>query len=174
MTSRTHDAIAFASLVTVAAFVPIPQMNVLSIICVIVACDIGALIPDMDTAGNRLWELLQHSPMEVFVLNTGRVGGDEKVSGSKKVKIPHSSAVVKAIAEGTIQWTKDADFGYEVATLVPDFPKEDLDILQPRRLYEAQGRMDEYRQLVKKIKEDRVAYMAKWKGLRQEIVDAVR
>ena len=58
MTSRTHDAIAFASLVTVAAFVPIPQMNVLSIICVIVACDIGALIPDMDTAGNRLWELL--------------------------------------------------------------------------------------------------------------------
>jgi len=124
--------------------------------------------------GNRLWELLQHSPMEVFVLNTGRVGGDEKVSGSKKVKIPHSSAVVKAIAEGTIQWTKDADFGYEVATLVSDFPKEDLDILQPRRLYETQGRMDEYRQLVKKIKEDRVAYMAKWKGLRQEIVDAVR
>lgn len=124
--------------------------------------------------GNRLWELLQKSPMEVFVLNTGRVGGDEKVAGSKKVKIPHSSAVVKAIAEGTIQWTKDADFGYEVATMVPEFPKEDLDILQPKKLYEAQGRMDEYRQLVKKIKEDRVAYMAKWKGLRQEIVDAIR
>ena len=124
--------------------------------------------------GNRLQELLQKSPMEVFVLNTGRVGGDEKQAGSKKVKIPHSSAIVKAIAEGTIQWTKDEDFGYEVATSVPDFPKEDLDLLQPRRLYEAQGRLDEYRQLVKKVKEDRIAYMAKWKGLRPEILDAVK
>lgn len=58
MTSRTHDAIAFASLITVAAFVPIPHINLLTAISAIVAADIGALIPDMDTAGNRLWELL--------------------------------------------------------------------------------------------------------------------
>lgn len=58
MTSRTHDAVAFASLVTVAAFVPMPHINLLTALCVVVAADIGALIPDMDTAGNRLWELL--------------------------------------------------------------------------------------------------------------------
>jgi len=58
MTSRTHDAIAFASLVTIAAFVPVPPMSILTALCVIVATDIGAAIPDMDTAGNRLWEML--------------------------------------------------------------------------------------------------------------------
>ena len=58
MTSRTHDAIAFASLLTVAAFVPVPPLNLLTAIGAIIACDIGAAIPDMDTAGNRLWEML--------------------------------------------------------------------------------------------------------------------
>ncbi|MCC6673288.1 MAG: phosphoenolpyruvate carboxykinase [Planctomycetes bacterium] len=124
--------------------------------------------------GNRLWELLQHSPMQVFLLNTGRVGGGDQHTGSKKVKIPHSSAVVKAIAEGTIRWTTDPDFGYEVATHVPDFPEADLDILQPRLLYEGQERMDEYRELVKKIKADRAAYMQRWAGLRPEIAAAIR
>jgi phosphoenolpyruvate carboxykinase (ATP) len=123
--------------------------------------------------GNRLWELLQHSPMQVFVLNTGRVGGDDKHRGSKKVKIPHSSAIVKAIAEGTIQWEQDPDFHYEVAKSVPDFPKEDLDLLQPSKLYEAQGRADEYRQLVQKVKEDRAVYMKKWTGLKPSIVASV-
>jgi len=58
MTSRTHDAIAFASLVTVAGLVPVPALNVLTVIGAVIACDIGAAIPDMDTAGNQLWELL--------------------------------------------------------------------------------------------------------------------
>ena len=124
--------------------------------------------------GNRMRELLDTCPMQVFLLNTGRVGGGEQHPGSKKVKIPHSSAVVKAIAEGTIEWARDPDFGYEVATYVPDFPEEDHDLLQPRLLYQAQHRMDEYRDLVKKVKADRAAYMQKWKGLRPEIVAAIQ
>jgi len=58
MTSRTHDAFAFASLVTVAALVPLPPMSLLTAIGAVIASDIGAAIPDMDTAGNRLWEML--------------------------------------------------------------------------------------------------------------------
>ena len=123
--------------------------------------------------GNRLWELLRASPMQVFLMNTGRVGGGEDRAGSKKVKIPHSSAVVKAIAEDTITWTKDPEFGYEVAESVPDFPDADSDLLQPRKLYESGNRMDEYRRLVSQIKSDRIAYMAKWPGLRPEIAKAV-
>ena len=123
--------------------------------------------------GNRLWELLQESPMQVFLLNTGRVGGADGVDGSKKVKIPHSSAIVKGIAEGTIQWEADPDFGYEVATSVPGIETEDLDILQPRKLYEATGRSDEYREIVAQIKQDRATFMAKWPQLRAEVSDAI-
>ena len=123
--------------------------------------------------GNRLADLINSMDYEfgVYVLNTGRVGGTEAQEGSKKVKIPHSSAIVKAIAEDTIEWEDDPEFGYLVATSVPDF--DDPELLQPRKLYEAQGRSDEYRQMVDGLKADRREYMAKLPALRPEIVESL-
>jgi phosphoenolpyruvate carboxykinase (ATP) len=121
--------------------------------------------------GNRMLELMKESPMDVYLMNTGAIGGDGKQEGSKKVKIQHSSAVVKAIAEGTIKWEKDPDFGYLVATEVPGI--DDLDYLQPKKMYERQGRLDEYNQLVAKYNSDRREYLRKWKGLSEEIVNAI-
>ncbi|MHC5063201.1 MAG: phosphoenolpyruvate carboxykinase [Planctomycetota bacterium] len=123
--------------------------------------------------GNRLFELLKASPMPVYVLNTGRVGGGEGVEGSKKVKIPHSSAIVKGIAEDSISWAEDPDFGYQVAAMVPGIDDEDADLLQPRKLYEAQSRLDEYAQIVDQIKADRATFLAKWPGLEPSIVSSV-
>ena len=96
--------------------------------------------------GNRMLELLDSHEMQVFVLNTGRVGGGDGHEGSKKVKIPHSSAIVQGIVEDTITWTQDPSFGYEVASSVPGI--DDMEILQPRLLYQRQGRMDEYDAMV--------------------------
>jgi len=121
--------------------------------------------------GNRMLELMKDSPMEVYLMNTGAIGGDGKQEGSKKVKIQHSSAVVKAIAEGTIKWEKDPDFGYLVATEVPGI--DDPDYLQPKKMYERQGRSDEYQSLVTKYNDDRRTYLRKWKGLSEEIVNAI-
>jgi hypothetical protein len=80
--------------------------------------------------GNRFLELLESYPIEVFLLNTGWIGGGDNDPQAKKVKIPHSSAVVKGIAEGTISWTLDPDFGYQVATSVPGIVAEDEDLLR--------------------------------------------
>ena len=121
--------------------------------------------------GNRFLELLKGSPMEVYLMNTGRIGGTEKDERSKKVKIQHSSAIVKAIAEGTIKWTKDPDFGYLIATEVPGV--DDRDYLQPKQMYQRQGRLDEYNELVGKYNNDRREYLRKWKGLADEIVKAI-
>ncbi|HEV7921575.1 MAG TPA: phosphoenolpyruvate carboxykinase [Thermoanaerobaculia bacterium] len=121
--------------------------------------------------GNRMLELMKDNPMDVYLMNTGAIGGDGKQEGSKKVKIQHSSAVVKAIAEGTIKWEKDPDFGYLVATEVPGI--DDPDYLQPKKMYQRQGRLDEYNQLVAKYNDDRRAYLRKWKGLSEEIVNAI-
>jgi len=124
--------------------------------------------------GNRLAELIESMDYEfgVYVMSTGRVGGGEDVAGSKKVKIPHSSAVVKAIAEDTIEWTEDPDFGYLVAASVPGF--DDPELLQPRKLYEAQGRQEEYERLVATLKTERVDYMKTHEGLEPGIVAALR
>jgi phosphoenolpyruvate carboxykinase (ATP) len=123
--------------------------------------------------GNRFWELLESSPMEVYLMNTGRVGGTDGDDRSKKVRIHHSSAIVKAIAEGTIEWESDPDFGYLVASRVPEMDGEDLEILQPRRLYERQGRADEYSRIVERLKGERREYMGKWEGLNPEIARAI-
>jgi phosphoenolpyruvate carboxykinase (ATP) len=127
-----------------------------------------------DLQGNRFLELLEEHPLEVYLMNTGRVGGPEDDERSKKVKIKHSSAIVKAIAEGTIEWERDDDFGYLVAARVPGVDTDDVDILQPRRLYEASGRTADYRSLVERFKAERSEFLGKFPSLSEEIVSAVR
>jgi phosphoenolpyruvate carboxykinase (ATP) len=120
-----------------------------------------------DQQGNRIEELLGKIDMKVFLMNTGRVGGPEANADSKKVKIPHSSACVKGIAEGTIKWEQDPDFGYMVASEVPNL--EDIEIVQPRRLYERTGRIDEYNEMVSKLKSERLEYFKKYPKLDPKI-----
>ena len=124
--------------------------------------------------GNRMLELMDTCDLDVFIMNTGRVGGPDDDDRSKKVKIPHSSNIVKGVAEGTIEWTEDPDFGYQVAVSVPGFDESDTDILQPRKLYEAQGRMDEYNAMVQKLKTERVAHLQTFPGLDPKIIDAIK
>jgi phosphoenolpyruvate carboxykinase (ATP) len=107
----------------------------------------------------------------VYLLNTGRVGGGEDDERSKKVRIKHSSAIVKGIAEGTIEWERDPDFGYLVAAALPGI--DDDEVLQPRRLYERTGRMDEYDAHVKRLKRERAEFLAGFPSLSDEIVAAV-
>jgi phosphoenolpyruvate carboxykinase (ATP) len=121
--------------------------------------------------GNRIHDLLDSHPMEVYLLNTGRVGGKADDERSKKVTIPHSSAIVKAIAEQTIKWDEDSDFGYEVAADVPGI--DDPELLQPRRLYERHGRVDEYGRFVERLKHERTETLARYPDLGEEIVRAV-
>src|SRR4051812_673184 len=124
-----------------------------------------------DLQGNRFLELLAENPLEVYVLNTGRVGGPDGDERSRKVRIKHSSAIVKGIAEGTIEWERDPDFGYLVASAVPGI--DELDVLQPRRLYAEQGREDEYRSLVERFKAERAEFLQGFPSLSDEIVAAV-
>jgi phosphoenolpyruvate carboxykinase (ATP) len=126
-----------------------------------------------DLQGNRFLELLEQHPLEVYLLNTGSVGGRMGVEGAKKVRIPHSSAIVKGIAEGAISWEHDPDFGYLIATGVPGIDVSDRDVLQPRRLYEAQGRLDQYDALVERFKAERTEFLRGFASLSDEIVAAV-
>jgi phosphoenolpyruvate carboxykinase (ATP) len=127
---------------------------------------------DMADMGNRMLDLLDGHEMKVFVLNTGRVGGGDGDERSKKVKIPHSSAIVQAIVEDTIEWEQDPDFGYEVATSLPGI--DDIEILQPKRLYERQGRLAEYAAMVQRMKAERREYLSSFTGLDDAIVKSIR
>jgi phosphoenolpyruvate carboxykinase (ATP) len=120
--------------------------------------------------GNRLLDLLATHPIETFLLNTGRVGGKDTDERSKKVKIPHTSACVKAIAEQTIVFEDDPDFRYQVATEIPDF--DDPELLRPVLLYEREGRIDEYRGIVERLKVERVEHLQRFTELSEDIIKA--
>src|SRR6266516_1050903 len=104
-----------------------------------------------DLQGNRFLDLLGEHPLEVYLMNTGRVGGTELDERSRKVRIKHSSAIVKGIAEDTIEWKRDPDFGYLLAAGVPGIDTEEAAVLDPRGLYAQQGRQDEYEELVSRF-----------------------
>ncbi len=126
-----------------------------------------------DLQGNRFLELLAEHPLEVFLMNTGSVGGPVANEQARKVRIKHSSAIVKGIAEGTIEWEEDPDFGYKVARHVPGIDAEDEAVLRPRELYEAQGRTDEYERQVERLHRERREFLSGFESLTPEIVDAV-
>jgi phosphoenolpyruvate carboxykinase (ATP) len=128
---------------------------------------------DHDHQGNRFLELMGEHQLDVYLMNTGRVGGPDDDERSAKVRIKHSSAIVKSIAEGTIEWEEDPDFGYMVASHVPGIDDSDSAVLRPRELYESQGRGDEYRKIVERLKSERTEYLKKYPALSDEIVAAV-
>jgi len=126
-----------------------------------------------DYQGNRFLELMAEHQLDVYLMNTGRVGGADGVEGSQKVRIPHSSAVVKGVAEGTIEWAVDPDFGYQIATKIPGIDENDDAVLNPKALYEKLGRSDEYQRHVARFKEERSEFLKKFPALSDEIVQAV-
>ena len=111
---------------------------------------------------NRLLELLDEHELQVFLLNTGRVGGGAGVEGSVNIGIPDSAAVQKAVVRGSDAWVEDPDFGYDVLEQLEGVDPEKL---QPRKLYEAQGRADEYAEIVSRLKADRADYMAQYEDV---------
>ena len=125
---------------------------------------------DMADMGNRMLELLDSHELKVFVLNTGRIGGTDEAT-SKKVTIPYSSATVQAIVQDTIEWVIDPDFGYEVAASLPGV--DDVEILQPRRLYERQGRRADYDAMVARLKHERKEFLGSFPGLNDDILKSI-
>ena len=123
--------------------------------------------------GTRFLELMKNLTTDVYLMNTGWVGGADGTPHAKKVKIKHSSAVVKGIAEGTIEWVRDEDFGYEIAKQVPDFASEDHVLLRPKEYYASSNRGAEYQKIVNQLRNDRQAHLKKFPGLTDEIIKAV-
>lgn len=58
MTGRTHDIISFAALLTLSSVAPPTSLNLYTAVSCMIGSVVGALLPDMDQASNRLWDLL--------------------------------------------------------------------------------------------------------------------
>lgn len=63
MLARTHGLIAFASLAGVAWYTDTPEVASATLIICLIFNTIGALLPDIDQASNRLWDLVPGGEM---------------------------------------------------------------------------------------------------------------
>ncbi len=129
----------------------------------------------------RFSELIKVLPeLEVWLMNTGYVGGDakdEERDDALKVKIPHSSAMLEAMLSEAIKWKRDPDFGYEIpdtdapqnGELLAKVPQE---ILNPWLFYEKKGRLSEYADWVQRMKRERREFLEKYK-VNPRIIKAV-
>lgn len=124
-----------------------------------------------DLQAQRFQALAASMPhCQMWMMNTGYVGGDARdveIGKALKVKIHHSSALLEALFSNTIVWKRDPDFGYDIPD--PDAPanaallaKVPADILEPRRLYVAQGRTADYQHWVTQMQQERRAFLEKY------------
>ncbi|MFW6197496.1 MAG: phosphoenolpyruvate carboxykinase (ATP) [Myxococcota bacterium] len=120
------------------------------------------------------------SNVTMWLMNTGFVGGGKpevEQGRALKVKIPHSSAMLEALLSESITWKKDPDFGYEIvdveapenAALVEKVPAE---ILEPRRLFVQQGRLEQYDEWVRRMKAERRSFLEKY-DVEKAIIQAI-
>ena len=71
-------------------------------------------------------------------VETGRIPGAEVelvevgVLAGQKIRIQDSTAIIREIARGRIEWTRDDYWGYDVPAVIPGL---DLDRFDPRRYY---------------------------------------
>ena len=77
---------------------------------------------------------------------------------------------MKGIAEQTIVFEEDPDFRYEVASAVTDL--DDPELLRPVLLYERTG-SEEYRDIVERLKLERVQHLQQFSELSEDIIKAV-
>ncbi len=125
------------------------------------------LIGKESQEGNRLLRILRQNPdIECYLLNTGSVGKGGKTAG-EKISIKTSTALMKNIAKGTIKWTTDPDWHYQVPLEMPEI---DIAKYNPVNYFDE----SEYQNRVSKLRAERLSWLNKYKGLKDEIIEAIK
>jgi phosphoenolpyruvate carboxykinase (ATP) len=133
------------------------------------------VIGSLAEEGNIFLRLLQENPgVQVFLLNTGRIGArdvDRQLRYDEqgrprgvKIGVLDSTEIIKQIARGGIEWEEDPDWGYEVARRVEGIP-DYIRRLDPRAYY-SEG---EYAELTRSLKADRKTWLEQFPELDEKI-----
>jgi phosphoenolpyruvate carboxykinase (ATP) len=98
------------------------------------------LVRTPDTYADMLIDRVRSHGTEVWMLNTGLVGGPHGVG--RRISIAHTRAIVRAVVEGRLRGVptrRDPVFGVDVPMTVPGVPS---DVLDPRGAWPDPGEYD--------------------------------
>ncbi len=121
------------------------------------------IVGDKAEEGNIFYNILKNNPKsECFLLNTGRVGGPN----GKDITIHDSTAIMKEIARGEIEWEIDPDWGYDIAVNVPGV---DIESLNPKNYYDER----EYKKITEVLRKEREVWLSQFEDLDPDILRAI-
>ncbi len=118
--------------------------------------------------GNRFLEILRSNPdIECYLLNTGRVG-TSYIYGTKgkKITVEISTALMREIARGSIEWENDPYWGYQVAKTAENI---DLSGYDPKMYFTE----EQYHILNYRLMQERFEWLRQFPGLDNEIITAI-
>jgi len=122
--------------------------------------------------GNRFLGLLDNSPnVDVYLLNTGYIGGKENSESSKKVTIDHSKKLIESLLKNELIWENDNDFEYQIVT--KNTSPVDSVYINPKVLYCRLGRFEEYKEIKTKLIRDRKDFLASFENLDKRLIQAI-
>ncbi len=119
------------------------------------------IIGPLDEEGNRFYEILCKNPlMQCFILNTGKVGSQDKLT------ISDATIIMEHLARDDLVWEKDPSWGI----LVPkEVPGVDSKKLHPWEYYHP----NDYLLLCKKLSQERVQWLKQFPKLKEGISQAL-
>jgi phosphoenolpyruvate carboxykinase (ATP) len=135
------------------------------------------IIGDYTEEGNWIYDFIcaNKDKVQCYLLNTGGVGEimEKDKAGNKilkqkvtRVEIPEMAAIIRSIAKGSIDWTKDQHFGLLVPKAVSGVDMHRFDL---NKFYTK----DQIISLVSQLKKERKEWLARFKGLKKEIVNGL-
>jgi phosphoenolpyruvate carboxykinase (ATP) len=112
--------------------------------------------------GNVFYDILKKNPdIECYILNTGKIGKDRI-----DITVRDTINIILAITRGNIEWVKDPDWNYMIPKKIRGVESAKF---RPREFYEE----SEYKELVEKMREDRLNWLRQFKDLNPEIVGSL-
>ena len=126
-----------------------------------------------DLQGNRFLELLEEHPLEVYLMNTGRVGGGDDDERSKKVQDQALVGDRQGHRRGHDQVGRGSRLRLLVAAPVPGIDAEDIDSSSRSASTRRLGRKEECDAGIERLKDARAEFLSKFPSLSEEIVDSV-
>ncbi|MCX6004451.1 MAG: phosphoenolpyruvate carboxykinase [Chloroflexi bacterium] len=122
------------------------------------------IVGSEEEEGNMFLDILRRNPhIQCFLLNTGKVGG---MANGQKITVFDSVKIIEMIARDSITWKKDEFWGYEVPAEIPGL---DLTRFDLNNYYSE----DKILALSRKLKRDRLEWLAKFSGLDPGIISAL-
>ena len=123
------------------------------------------IVGSEEEEGNTFLSILRNNPdIQCFLLNTGKVGGDDR---GQKITVKDSVKIVEMLARGEITWQEDDYWGYEVPVRIPgiDLVRFDLDCYYSE---------EQIAGMSQDLKRERLEWLSQFKGLDRDIITAIK